>query len=464
MTNFGQQAITFILGVVLARFFLSPSDYGLIGMLTIFVVLSGVLMDSGFTSALIRKQGVHQADLSTVFYFNLVLSAILYTTLYYMAPVISKFYNQPLLVPLCRTIALILFINASSNIQYIQLLKELKLKEIAMANFSALIVSILISLLLAFKGYGVWVLVWQNLSYVASRNLILWFINSWRPTVVFRFDTIRELWKFSSSVILTSIISAIFNNIFSLLIGKFYPLKEVGYYTQANKFSELSSGTITATLQTVSLPVLSKLQNDPERFQRALRKIIRVVAFLSFPVLFGLSAIAKPLVYVLLTEKWANIIDYMILLCIGGAFLPIIAVNINAIYARGLSAEVLKLETIRRIILLVCIGFTVRINTNAFVTSLMLANIIGYLTSLVFIRKNIGYTIPEQLKDILPYFGIAGVMSIAMYVLSYTNLGNIALLAVQIVVGTIIYLGTVYLLGSKVFSEIIGIIRGQNIT
>ena len=263
----------------------------------------------------------------------------------------------------------------------------------------------------------------------------------------------------SSRVMITGTLNTIFNNIFSLLIGKFYPLKEVGYYTQANKFSDLTSGTIMSTIQSASYPILSQINNDEERLKRVYRKIVRVASFLSFPILFGLAAISLPLVQVLLTNKWISIVPYMQKLCIGGAFLPLVAININLMYVKGYSDKVLRLELIRKAIITACILFSISLGVSALITGLVVSNILGYLLSAYISGKNTNYKVFDQLKDIGPYLTIASIMAISMYILSAYIENNLFLLLTQIVVGAVIYFSAVFILGSKIFQEMLELLK-----
>ncbi len=459
--KFGQQALTFIVGIVLARFFLTPADYGLMGMLAIFIALSSLLLDSGFGIALIRKQDLNQTDICSVFYFNIFISILLYTILFFSAPFIAAFYHQPILKPLCRVATVLILINASSNIQYNLFLKNLKIKYITISNLIGLTFSSGIILFLAAKGYGVWALVWQNIIFVGTRNVCIWLFSTWRPSLIFDFNCIKSFWSFSSRVLMTGGLNTIFNNIFSLLIGKFYPLREVGYYTQANKFSELSGGTILATIQTASYPIMSQIHNDAERLKRVYRKIVRVTSFLSFPILFGIAAVAFPLVHVLLTNKWIFIVPYMQKLCIGGAFLPLAAININILYVRGFSAKVFKFEITRKIIILLCIVLTLKLSVSALITGLVIANIAGFLLSAYISGNLTKYSILEQIKDIFPYFFIAFIMASGIFLLSFYITNSLRLLITQIITGCILYFGIVYILGSKIFREMLELVRGN---
>ena len=459
--KFGQQALAFVVWVILSRYFLSSGDYGLIGMLAIFIALSNVLLDSGFSWALIRKQHVSQADLCSVFYCNISISICLYLILFFCAPFIANFYNQPILVPLCRVSSLVFLINSTSLIQLALLTRETDFKHITIANGVGLSCSIIVSFILAFSGCGVWVLVFQNIAFCFVRNIFLWIFSSWRPSLVFDIKSIRGLWGFSSKVIITGILNNLFGNVYALIIGKLYYLKDVGYYTQGSRLPDLSVNAIYGALQSATYPILSKVKDDSERLKRAFRKVIRVTSFVSFPVLFGLAAIASPLVHTLLTEKWAPSIPYIQKLCIAGAFLPLVGTSINILYVKGLSTKVLILEIIRKTLILLCILLTIRLSIDALVNGLVIAHIVGFFVGAAIAGKQIAYKIREQIKDIIPYFVLASLMACAVYMLSYYIQNQLYLLIIQIVSGCIIYLGATYLLGSKIFRDVLKLLRKQ---
>jgi len=455
----GLQILTFVGGIILARFFLNPADYGLMGMLAIFIALSSILIDGGFGLAIIRKSNITHLELNSIYIFSIFLSLILYTALYFIFPLIASFYNQPILVPIGRVATLIILINAFTNIQHHLFAKELKFKQITQANMIAAIVSLIITIVIAYKGYGVWALVWQNIIFVFIRNCIIWYLSSWRPSFEFEFACIKSFWAFSMNVLFAGILNAIFNNIFTLLIGKYYPLKEVGYYSQANKFSDLSSGTISSAIQTVSYPIMSQVNNDDERQKQVCRKIVRVTSFLSFLILFGLSAIAFPLIQLLLTDKWISIVPYMRILCIGGAFLPLLAININILYVKGYSRKVLYFEIIRKTIIIICILFSIKFGVLSLIIGLVVSTILGYTLSVYNTSVNTNYKFFEQLKDIMPYLIIAGFMFGCMYLLSLVIVNMLLLLIIQVIVGGAVYLFITYILGSKIFREILELIK-----
>jgi O-antigen/teichoic acid export membrane protein len=459
--KFGQQALTFTIGIILARNFLTPSDYGLMGMIAVFNVLALVLLESGFSSALIRKTSVSREEYSTVFLFNVVISIAVYLILFFCAPLIASFYRQPILISICRINCLALILNALAFVQIVVFTRATNFKAVTGANFIGLIVSGTAAIFMAYRGMGVYTLVYQNLIFIAVRNIRLWYVSPWKPSWIFDFNVIKGLWGYSSKLLVTGIVNAVFNYICPILIGRYYHPREVGFYSQANKFSDLSSGTVSSALQTATFPIMSQIKDDNERLKRSYRKIIRVTSFASFPVMFGLSAVAIPLIHVLLKEQWHTAAVYLQILGIGGAFIALISLNLNVLYVKGLSSLSLVFEIIRKSMILLSVFLTFRYGITPLIWGITIVNVIGFILSCFFSGSKIDYKIQEQLKDIFPYFLIAGVMAGGIYSLSFLISNEPVLLTVQIIAGITFYLGTVYLLGSAVFKEMIDLVKNK---
>jgi len=453
--RFGQQGLYLVVGVILARYFLSPAEYGLIALIVIFNALGTVLTDSGFSNALIRKQDVTQTDLSSVFYFNITISVLVYLLLFFCAPFIALFYNQPILTSLVRVMALCIPLTSLTLIQITLISKAVNFKLLAQTNLIALFCSGSLSLFLAWKGLGVWVLVIMPLAVVGVKNICLWMVSSWRPDAVFSMQSIKSLWKYSSRLLASSTLSVVFNNLYALLIGKFYPLKEVGYYYQANKYAEIPHITIIPAIQTAVYPVLAKISNEQERLKGAFRKTVRVSAFVYFPVMLGLIVIAEPFIVTLIGTKWLTIVPYFQVLCAGYLFLGMISIFSNILYVKGISSSLLKFNIFYRSLLLVSILLTLRYGVLAMVAGWSISGIIYAVCFIFYTSKKIGYTLVEQIKDMAPYFILALLMSVGVFLLSFFIENRTLLLVAQVIAGASFYLGSSYLFGSKIFREVI---------
>ena len=462
--RFGQQGLSLIVMIILARYFLSPSDYALIGMIFIFSALGPILTDSGFSNALIRKQNVSQTDLSSVFYFNVVLSVSFYVLVFFTAPFFALYFEQPLLTNLARIMALCIPINALALVQITLLSKDLKFKYIASTNLIGFLCSGSLSLFLAWQGLGVWVLVIQPLTYQIVRNICLWSISSWRPDAVYSMQSIKELWTYSSKLLLSSVINAIFNNIYVFFIGIIYPVNETGYYSQANKYAELSYLTIASAIQAVVYPAMASIgASDPEALKKALRKTVRVSAFVILPIMLGLIATAEPFIHTLLSTKWLPIVPYLQILCVGYLFLGMTVYYNNILFIKGLPSVYLKFVIIYRASILFSIVCTMHYGIVAMLEAWSIVAILYSLSLMIYIGKKINYTIVEQLKDVLPYFALALCMGIGVFLFTFLIENHVVLLFTQVIVGAAFYLGTNYLLGSKVLREAIEMVKNKTV-
>ncbi len=460
--RFGQQLLQFVLSLILARFFLSPDDYGLMGMLAIFIVLGNILMDCGFPNALIRKKEVTPQDLSTMFYLNLLAGVGLYLLLFLTAPLIAGFYEQPRLVALTRVAGLSFLLLAFGFTQFVNLTRALNFKAITKINLMALFCSAAVSLAAAIGGLGVWTLVLQSVSFMLVRNSCFWFYSPWRPLWLFDKKVIKELWPFSSKVLFTGVLNAVFNNLYALLIGKFYQLRDVGYYAQADKFTMLSASSLGGALQAATYPVLSQIGDDTERLQRAIRKTMRVTAFVAFPAMFALSAVSPSLVQVLLGDKWMAIVPYIQKLSIAWAFIILMNLHVNIFYVRGLAGISLKVELLKKGLILLAAVCTIHLSLPVLITGLMAAHLLGFLISALFIGRRAAYPFAAQIKDIIPYLCIAAVMAVGMYSISLVTGQAGLLLLLQVVAGLVFYIGTTYLLGSKILQEMLELIKQKS--
>lgn len=442
--RFGQQAIQFVIGIILARL-LGPNEYGIIGMVMIFSAISFVLVEGGFGQALIRKQDANQTDYSTVFYFNLAVSIILYGVLYVCAPLIADFFNEPQLIPIGHIIFLSIIFNAFYLVQSAQLTKEMDYKTIAQINLFSTGLSGIFGLLLAFLNYGVWALVFQQVSYHFFRMLFGFFLKRWAPNLVFSFEVIRVLAKFSIPLLGTFLLNAIFNYIYVLILGRFYLKRDVGYYTQANKLSETFNFTFQSVMGS-TYPLFSQIQDEDERFRRIFREVAQKLSLVIFPILLGVIAASKPLIFVLLSEKWLPSVPYFQLLSVAVLFMPLYALNINALNARGQSKITFRIEIIKKILILCSILSTMHLGIIAMLCGYVFVSFVSYLISLFHIKKDLKHFIRHQVDDILVSFLLGLIIAIVVYGLSFVLSNNYILLFVQIVVS-----GLIYILGVRIF-------------
>lgn len=457
----GNQGSQFIIQIILARMLL-PEDFGLIGMIIIFVAISNSISDSGFTQALIREQKVTQTDYSTVFYFNIGVSMFIYTVLYLTAPLISSFYAQPELTGLIRVLSLGVIINSFAIIPRAMFTKEVNFKVQAKANLAASIISGFFAVGAAFSGLGVWSLVIRQLSMGGMQSIFLSFSRKWMPSMVFSLESFKRLFRFGWKLLVSGLIDTIYTNIFFLIIGKQYSAKSLGFYTNASKFSDVAAQTLTASLQRVTYPVLSSLQNDENRLKQAFRKIIKLSGFIIFPVMAGIAAIAEPLIHLVLGEQWAGMVVYFQFLCIAGMLYPIHAINLNILQVRGRSDLFLYLEIAKVTVLslLIVLVLWFKLGIMGLVAVIVINSYVALYFNTYFSAREISYSIKEQVKDLFPMYLISLAMGIAVYIGGeYLFESNLLKLLFQISLGIILYIAISKLLRIKELSIVVDLLK-----
>lgn len=400
--RFGHQIIQFGIGLVLARLLL-PEDYGLIGMILVFISLAQVFVEGGFPSALIRKTNPSVSDYSTVFWFNLLSAFFCYAILFFGAPLIASFFKEPKLVMLTRVVGVNIIISSIGIIQRTILSKDLNFKSQAKINLGSIIISGGIGVACAFKGYGVWSLVIQNICKNIFTSVILWISSKWRPKFIFSEGSFSELFGFGSKLLASSLINAISENLFSLIIGKMYNAKSLGFYTRANQFQKLPVSSIYGAISVVSYPVLSELQNDQAKLKEGYRSMIRMIAFVLFPIMAILSAISESMIHVILTNKWLPSVPILQILCIIGAFYPLHAINLDIIKVKGRSDLFLKLEVVKQCLNILMIVICYRWGVMGLVWGSVILNFICYYLNAAFSKTLINYSFLDQLKDIFSF-------------------------------------------------------------
>lgn len=444
--NFSKQGITFIFGIILARL-LSPREFGLVGMITIFIALSQSIIDSGFTQALIRKQDCSQADFSTVFYFNLATSIFFYFLLFFTAEPISRFYDEPQLKPIIQVVGIGLIINAFGIVQRARLTKRIDFKLQTKITVVASTLSGIIGIVMAAEGYGVWSLVIKSLTGFAFTSFLLWFWNRWKPALLFSLNSFREMFSFGYKLLLSGLIDTAYRNIYLLIIGKYFSATELGFYTRADQFNNLPSANITGIIQRVSYPVLSEIQDDIPRLKTAYQKMIKSTMFVSFVLMFGMAAVAKPMVIVLIGEKWLPSVIYLQLLCFVGMFYPLHAINLNMLNVLGRSDLFLRLEIIKKILAVPVIIIAIFLGIKMMIISMILLSGIAYFLNSYYSGRQIGYSSFRQLKDIMPSFFLAAFMGLIVYLVgNFLGISYLLILLLQLILGTIITMGLAELL------------------
>lgn len=437
--NVAQFGVSFIVGIILARL-LSPDDYGLIGIIGIFTTVCQTLINAGFTTALIRKKDAIEDDYNTVFIVNLTMSLLLYAVIFVSSPLIADFFKREELVALTRVSSLGMIVGALALVQRTRLTKRIDFKTQTKITITASISSGIIGISMAFLGFGVWALVFQILASGIISTILLWRANRWVPKLYFSRNSFNNLFGFGWKIMVSSIIDAIWRELYQVVVGKFYNPTTLGQYTRAKHYSQLLSSNLTSVIQRVTYPVLSNIQEDKERMVSAYRRIIKMTMFVSAISLFFMAAISEPLIYCLIGPKWHEAAIYLPLICISGTLYPLHAINLNMLQVQGRSDLFLGLEIIKKIIgfLPLYICFVYGIMPMLYVN--LATGFICYLLNSFYSGKFIGYSSWMQMRDIAPSYGIAFFIALSVYFLKYLPVSHWLILPMQIVVGIMVFL------------------------
>jgi teichuronic acid exporter len=442
-----------VVGIILANT-LFPEDFGLIHIITVFSAFLSVFIDSGFTVVLIQRKNITDRDYNTIFFFNLCASIGLYLLLFFLAPLISVWFGDPRLTPLSRTMFLTVIIQAFGLVQSSILMRNMHMKAFAISNIVPLLVSGTIAVALALTGYGPWALVAQALALATTRSVLLWVQNSWRPRIQFDKASFMSLYATGKNMFLTSFTGTLFQNLYPLIIGIWYSLRDLGYYSQADRWSKMGYTALGQALGQSLFPALSSIQDDPERMQRVFGKTNRTAAYLSFPFFLGLIIVATPLFHVLFGTKWDASIPLFQLLVVKGIFFVFTTLMTNYIIAQGKTKTVFHLELIKNGVILLAILLTVRISIPALVAGQAMAGLIHYIIALIITSRVTHYTIRQQLKDIFPYILIGGSMCAVLIFVPMITTHPFWLLTLQIIIGFLVYTGINRLLRSTIQQDI----------
>jgi len=454
LESVGLQGVRFVTGIVLARL-LFPEQFGLIWMLTIFMAVAQSFLDSGFGAALIQKREASPTDTCSIFYFNIVIGLAAAGLLCLVAPWIAAFYKQPTLTPLTRALSLTIVINSFGLIQNTILIKQINFKIQTKVSLIASGLSGIIAVTLAAKGFGVWSLVVQQISSTFFRTVFLWLLNAWRPALIFSLKSLREMFSFGSRMLASGLLDKIFNNIYLLVIGKLFSATDLGFFTRAWTMQQLPSETLSNMVERVTFPVFSTIQDDSARLKRGLKKALTMLVLVNFPMMIGLAVIARPLVLVLLTEKWAESIPYLQLFCLMGLLYPLHVINLNLLQALGRSDLFLRLEIIKKVLIVINIAVTWRWGISAIIYGMVAMSIISYYLNSYYSSVLIGYAIGEQLRDLFSYLIMAVLMGMAVYAAGLLPFPNQwSMLLVQIIIGIVIYVCLCWLFRLTAFMEI----------
>lgn len=458
--NLTQYGVTFIVSIVLARL-LNPDDYGLIGIITIFTTVCTAIINGGFSNALVRKKEPTENDYSTAFIVNLGLSILLYSIVFTCSPLIAKFFGKEELVSLTRVSSLIMIAGAFGIVQQTRLTKRIDFKTQTKITLIASITSGTIGIVMAALGFGVWALVAQGLSAQILKTIFLWIFNHWTPSMRFNKNSFNELFGFGWKMMVAGVLDSLWTQLYQVVVGKFYSPATLGQYTRAKQFSQMFSSNLTTVIQRVTYPVLSDIQDEKERMVSAYRRIIKTTMFITFALMFTLGAVAEPLLYCLIGEKWHEAATYLPLICLVGAFYPLHAINLNMLQVQGRSDLFLGLEIIKKIIGLAPLFVGAFVGIFPMLYATVITNVTSYFLNSYFPGKLLGYTSWKQIKDITPSFGASLMMAIVVYTMKFLPLSYWIILPLQILTGTVLFILISTITKSAEFKEVSNIITSM---
>lgn len=446
------QIASFVFGIFLSRM-LSPSDYGMVGILTIFSAIAGMFVEAGFITAIVNKREVTHRDYNAVFWFSFLMGVGLYLLMFLCAPVIAHFYNIPELVPLSRYLFIGTIFSCLGTSTTAYYTRNLKVKERSIIQIVAITASGITGVTLAYLGFGYWGIATQTITYIAFSTIGMWIICPWKPTLDIDFSPLREMFSYSSKLLLTTLFTHINNNIFSVLLGRFSTIQQVGYYTQGNKWTIMGYSTIVGMLSSVTQPVLREARDNHTALLNVFRKMLRFTVFISFPVMLGLGAVAQEVIVIIITDKWLPAATVMSVLCFGGAFTPIVTLFSGLMNSIGRPQIYLYNTVTLGILQICCLLLTLRFGLNVMLTIYVTINILWLGVWTYFARRYIGFRFLHLFLDIMPYFLIA-VFSIAVACYAASFVENIYLsLCIKIAVAVLLYLLIMWLSGSVMFRE-----------
>lgn len=458
--RFGTMGISFITNLVLARL-LTPEDFGILGMIIVFIAVSEVFVDGGFASALIQKKEPTDEDYSTIFYWNLFVSIILFLGFYIAAPSIEKFYNMPELSSILRVLSVSLILNAFNIIQSNKLVKSLNFKKLANIHLSANILGAITAVVMATWGFGVWSLVAKTLIVAFIQMIILWFTSSWMPLFVFNFSSFKKLFGFGSYILLTNLLNRIYDNIQLLLIGKLFSAADLGYYTQAKRMEEVPVKSLSSVVNQVTFPVFSELQDDIEKLKKGISNSLKAITYVNFPIMVFIVIAAKPIIIMLLSDKWSESIPYLQLLGVVGMLYTLNTANTNIFKSLGRSDTYFWITLSKR---LIGIGFIImgaKYGIIGMLYAMIMNTYLFFIVNAYYSSRLTGYTIWNQITDVFPAYFVSIIAGLITYILTASIGQPLFMFAAECIIFILIYIAVSYLLKLESFNIYLDIIKSK---
>ena len=448
----------FVIGVILARI-LSPDDYGLLAMIAVFNAIAFAFINSGFGNALIRKPDLTENDNSTAFYFNIVAGVVMAGVIWLISPLVAMFYDKPILCQLLRVEGLLLIISSFTIVQNAQLTRALNFKAKMIINVASQVLAGAIAIVAAYRGFGVWSLVIQHIARGIIRMILLWMLSPWRPRGKWSKKSFSYLWGYGSKLLASGLLDTIYGNIYPIVIGKFYSAADLGQYTRAKGYASLPSQGLTGVIQQVTFPVLSQIQDDDQRLGNNYRRMLRFTVFLVFPIMIGMAALAHPLVISLVTDKWAQCVPYLQIICFSSMWYPVHAINLNLLQVKGRSDLFLRLEIIKKVIITVAIILSVPFGIIGICIGSVCTSIICLAINTFYTGKLIHVGFVRQMRDMAPTLLASLAMGGVVYFTALPFDSDVVKLAVGIPVGMLVYLAIAKVFRMPELQEAIDIIH-----
>nr|WP_159466282.1 lipopolysaccharide biosynthesis protein [Scandinavium goeteborgense] len=451
------QGVQLILMLILARM-LGPKAFGLIGMLAIFIAIGQVFIDSGFSSALIRKTDRNNVDYSTAFYFNVVVALTCYFILFFLSPYIARFYQQPELSTLTKIIGLSLIANSFSVVPRTILTVSMNFKSQAKSSVCSVILAGIIAVAMAWKGYGVWALVAQTLSVSFFNAIFLNIITRWTPALVVSRDSFSYLFGFGGKLLVSGLLDTLYNNVYQLIIGKKFDATNVGQFTQANQMSSIPAMTMTNIIQRVTYPMFSHIQDDQKKMDECYLITMKVAALFIFPLMSGIAIIAQPLLQVLLGTQWSEASELVMILALAYMLYPIHAINLNILQVKGRSDLFLKLEIIKKVLGVLIISFTMHYSIYIMCVGLLIHSYVALIINTYYTGKLTKLTVKRQCKEIFPIWVITLIScGIGKFCAVTIISGGILQILTMLIITPVIYIGLIYLTQRKLYNIVLSI-------
>ena len=434
LDNISNQGITFVVGLILARM-LGPDEYGLIGIITIFIALFTTLADSGISTALIRDTNTESIDYDTAYWTNVVLGILMYFCLFIISPFIASFFHRSELVPLTRVMGMVLIINSFSIVQRTIFTKELNFKKQTIISLISSITSGFVGIVLAYIGWGVWSLVAQQITRQSLQTIFSWIYSNWSPSCRFSIISFHNMFNFGWKIMLSGAINTLWNEAYQIVIGRCYLPATLGQYTRAKQFADIFSTNITSVVQRVTFPSLAEIHSNISRMKNAYRRILGIVSIITFTLLFGLAGIADNLIYVLLGEQWVEAASFLPIICFQCLTYPVNSLNLNILMVKGRSDIYLYLEVVKKIFAVIPLLLGIFIDIYWMLWASVIYGVIAFILNAHFSGKRIGYSVYEQVKDLSPAFWCSLCMFVLVFSLNSLDMSEYLLLPLQILLG-----------------------------